>query len=463
MQRRTLVRGSHVDADGRPSRALARLQEHPEAVVAAAVVLLAIPYFVLGPHFLADDFIWLRNAEVGGWWQAGGPRTAGRPGGWLTAALTFGLIGSHPAVLYVLFTGLRAIAAVCVYRCLTEFMRPAYALTIALVWIVTPNHLSLEFWLSMIAAPIALAFLAYGITQLARACRTGQTRRFVVAYLCLAVSVAIYELTAGVALVAVIVVPYLVGRRPRSWRMTALGAGLVAAPALWAVIRSSVYDHGSTGRLDPAVVFPSHFSLGMAPFGPQGRLVTAVVIVALAWSLSRVARSGVESTGFGERLVLAGTVVVLCGVAPLVSLNTNFFGMNDRLMLVSSVGVAMVWTGVVLIAARLVSRPRVVLALGLVAFVALVLVLRTERTRDFVDAGRETTREIAALSASARSQSTMDVPGPLANVNRVWGLNDGWNATAAVQVALHDQDVTIDTVIYGQLVGPEPSRPDAQF
>lgn len=448
-------------------RAFDAATRHPAWTVAVTVVVVAVPYFVLGPHFLADDYVWLRNAHFDGWWNAGGPRVAGRPGGWVVAALSFGAVGAHPAVLYVVLTALRVGAAVLVRRCLAMFMAARYALAVTLVWLVMPNHLATEMWLSSMAGPIALGLLAAGISELARVTRADPRRLPIVAYLLLAGAVAVYELTAGVAALAVAAVPCLVHGRVRvRVRDAAIGLVLVAVPALWAAVRSTVYDHSSTGKLDPRLVFPGHLSLGFAPFGAQGRVVTALGLAAILAAVVRLARRELRpSTGFPDRLVVAGAVVVLAGVAPLASFATNFFGLHDRLLLVSGVGSAMVWTGAALMVAAWLRRPAVLVAAAL-AFVAVVVPLRAMRTVDYRDAGTDAVRETARLGAAVRASGAraIDVPGPVAVVDRVWGLNDGWNATASVQLHLDDPTVVVGVVLpdIGRS-GPPPDRPRAAF
>jgi len=230
-----------------------------------------------------------------------------------------------------------------------------------------------------------------------------------------------------------------------------------------AYVRSTVYDHNATGHLDPSVVLPGHLSLGLAPFGAQGRLLTVVALAAIVWSLVRAVRMGAGRAELGERLVIAGTVVLLFGVAPLASFDTTFFGMPDRLTLVSGVGAAMVWTGGALIVARYVRRPQAVLVGVAVLFLVVVVPVRFVRTSDYEDAGRRAQHETATLSERARSTPVFDVPGPLADVDRSWGLNDGWNATAAVQVAVDDPRVTIGTIIYGERVGPPRDSRNPDF
>jgi hypothetical protein len=456
-----------VNAYGHRVRRIgAVVERHPALTVSVVTVIVAIPYLVAGPHFLADDYVWLRNAHFDGWWNAGGPRVAGRPGGWLVAALTFGAVGAHPAVLYVVQTVLRVIAAVLLRRCLAEFMAARYALAVTLVWIVMPNHLALEMWLSSIAAPIAIALLAAGITALARALRAdpNDRRQLVLAYVLLAAAVGVYELTAGVAALAVVAVPYLVHKRPQP-KLVAFGLGAVAVPALWAAIRSTVYDHSATGKLDPRLVLPGHLSLGFAPFGVQGRLVTLVALLLIVSSIVRLARRDLRpSTGFAERLVVAGAVVIVAGVAPLASFATNFFGLHDRLVLVSGIGAAMVWTGGALLVASLVGeRSSAVLVVAGVAFVAIAIPIRAVRIQDFVDAGRQAMQEADRIGATVNGRRAIDVPGPVAVVDRVWGLNDGWNTTAAVQFVTDDPGVSVGVIIDGQRTGPPPDDPRASF
>jgi hypothetical protein len=55
------------------------------------------------------------------------------------------------------------------------------------------------------------------------------------------------------------------------------------------------------------------------------------------------------------------------------------------------------------------------------------------------------------------------VPGPVAVARRVDGLNDGWNATAAVQRFTDRRDVVVLVVINGQETGPPPDDPLVEF
>ena len=89
------------------------------AIVLGVVALLGLPHLVLGPDITADDWVWVRNGEFLGWWDAGGTRQVGRPGAFALYAFVFGLGGPHPllhAVVQVLLWGSAAAAVLLALR-----------------------------------------------------------------------------------------------------------------------------------------------------------------------------------------------------------------------------------------------------------------------------------------------------------------------------------------------------------
>lgn len=424
------------------------LRRHPAALVALAAVLVTVPYLLAGPQLLADDWFWLRNAAFDGWWHAGGGRVDGRPGGQLMAAFGFGLIGAHPLVLVLALLAFRVAAVVSLRRALASFLDAPIALAIVLVWIVVPNHLALEMWSSSLGAPFALALLAEGITQLARGYKPGagpDRLRLAFGYVLLAGSVAFYELTAAVALLAVGVVPLLLRRRV-TVRASVVGIVVVGLPLTWAVLNVSVYDPSKSGRLDPVVALRAQLSLGLAPVGLQARLVGLLLAVSVTAAALRILSPRLRPrSGVADQLVLGGAALVALGVAPLVRLRTNFQGLDDRLSAVSSIGVAMILVGGALMLARSVpawSRAiQVALILGLLA---LAVPVRAQRTHDLVRAGQEAVavhRQLAARVAAGELVHLTSMPAIVDHYQ-------GSNPTAAVQLLLHDRNagVTIDGV-----------------
>lgn len=426
------------------------------ATVAAAAAV-CVPALVGGPGALADDWVFLRNSRFDGWLHTAGPRQSGRPGGALVYDLTFGLIGNHPLVLALVQTVLLAVAAVAILFALRAFVTPALALAATLVWLVVPNHSSLEHWFSTAQALVALALLAFGVGLLAHAADRDVSR--LPAYLALAGAICCYEPTAAVAVAAVVAVPMLRGRRP-SVRDVVVGAAVVGVPIIWALTHRTVYER-SPGWVDPTLVLPGNLSLGLAGFGLQGRLVTGVGLAIALAVLAHWQRAGMRDLAEDERLALAGAIVLVLGVVPLARFPTNFLGLDDRLTVVSGVGAAMVWTGGAAAALRLVgrARARVLAPALLIALACIVLPLRIDRQRDYGDAADAALAEAARLVTLTEGERFVDVTGALANVGRIYGLNDGWNASAAVQVLSGDPT----RVVHTDGIGPDPDDPTQAF
>lgn len=448
-----------------PARAGRWVLDHPALTVVLVIAAVTIPYAIAGPHVLADDWVWLRDAHFRGWLHAGGPRQVGRPGAYVLYALTFGVIGEHALVLYAVQVAALAAAALAVRRCLAGFVGDTYALAVTAVWIVMPTHLSLEMWFSTVQALVAIALLASGIDLLGRVHRRGdpELRDLLPGLALMALSVAFYEVTLAVALVAGVAVALLYGHRPDA-KATVVGWVLVAVPVAWSLAHESVYANAVTGRLDPTVVIPGHLSLGLAPWSAGGRFATIAGLAAALTAIVRLARAELRpSTGVAERLAAAGGAVLLIGVAPLVNFETNFFGLHDRLTAVSGIGAAMVWVGGVAMVGRAVGRRGLVAVAAAVLLVAVAVPLRVARSTDYHRAGVEAERVTAQLAADAAHDRIVERTGPIAVVDRIDGLNDGWNATAAAQLRSGDPRVVVLVGPNAETNGPPPDHPQAEF
>ena len=397
------------------------------AIIGGLIVVLALPYALAGPNFHADDWVFVRNARFDGVLGAAGPRQVGRPGATLVYGLTFGAIGAHPLAIQLVQVLLWIVAAGAALIALRRFLVAPTALAVVLVWLLVPTHSTLEHWASTAQALVALALLAIGVAALAHAADNhGPGWLGVVA---LGAAIACYEVTAGAALAALVAVP-LVRRRRVRWDIVLRGLIVLAIPLAWLLSHRTVYTV-PRGRLDPTLVLPGNLSLGLAPFGTGGRIVTGIALAGVLVAIARLVRPRLrpESTD-AERLAIAGVLVIIVGVVPLVPFATNFIGMDDRLTVVSGVGAAMVWVGVVAMAVRDTGRRHIV-ALSAVLLLLVAVPLRVGRTRDFVDAGDAAVREAQRLALLAADARVVRVPGPVAVARRVDGLNDGWNATAA--------------------------------
>src|SRR5207249_10513981 len=73
--------------------------------VAAGLVVLvavvAVPFAVLGPKFILDDWftVYWRTFQ-GVLWTGGHGQLRARPGAWLTFLVEFGLVGRHPLAVF---------------------------------------------------------------------------------------------------------------------------------------------------------------------------------------------------------------------------------------------------------------------------------------------------------------------------------------------------------------------------
>jgi hypothetical protein len=426
-------------------------------ITVAVAVALCVPALLSGPGPLADDWVFLRNARFDGWLHAAGPRLASRPGGAFVYDLTFGLIGNRPLILAFVQAMLLAVVAVAILYALRAFVAPSLALAATIVWLAVPNHSSLEHWFSTAPALVALGLLAVGVGALARSAERDASP--LLAHVALAAAITCYEPTAAVALCAVVAVPLMRGRRP-TLLQTVFGVALVFVPIEWSVTQRTVYEQ-SPGWLDPTLVLPGHLSLGFAGFGAQGRLVTGVGLAIMLAVVAHWLRVGVSSLAEDEQLVLAGAALLVLGVVPIARFPTNFLGLDDRLTVVGGVGAAMVWAGGAAAGMRLAGRApaRVLAPVLLVALACIVVPLRIDRERDYRGAADAALAEATRLVAATNGERVVEVVGALANVGRVYGLNDGWNASAAVQVLSGDPT----RVVHTDGIGPDPDDPTQAF
>jgi hypothetical protein len=264
--------------------------------------------------------------------------------------------------------------------------------------------------------------------------------------------------------VALFVLPLVRGGRVR-WDIVLRGTLLVAAPVGWLLTHRSVYV-APTKNLDPTLVLPGNLALGVAPFSAVGRVLTGVAFAGALLACARLARPHLRRSSIeAEQLAAAGLVVIVAGVLPLATFATNFLGMDDRLTAVSGIGGAMVWVGVAhMVRRELPASPsRLVSAAAVVALIAVVGAIRVDRTRDVADAGDAAVAESHRFADLAATTRVVQVAGPVAVAGRVDGLNDGWNATAATQFHSGRADIVVLVEIEGDLTGPPPDDPDAQF
>lgn len=303
-----------------------------------------MPYALLGPGFVLDDWFALANARFDGWWMAAGrEQWLARPGAGAAYALVFGLIGRRPLAVYAVSVALVVVAAVLLRRLLVATgVRRGVALAVALVWLALPNHGSLAYWPSAVNITLALVLLLGGLLALAAAA----TRWAVLAPLLLAASVLCYEATGPVAVAGVLALFRRGGRG--GWRRAWPSLAAMAAAGAWMVVFFHPAKRGIDEWADLTLALPAHAGWGvLSPrwLATVGGLafVVGVVLVTVA-----AVRRPSLSVGVGREahwLVLGGIAVVVLGTLPFVRYFYAPLGAGDRVNVVASVGSAMAWTG----------------------------------------------------------------------------------------------------------------------
>ena len=145
---------------------------------------------------------------------AGPPSRPPGPDAAVVYAVVFGWVGQHPLVVLCVQAVIGVATAVALVHLLRRFFPPGLALVATLLWVLLPNHTSLEVWAS--ATNIALCVL---LTVVATDLLCARDRRvqwaavplFAAAGLC-------YEAVLPLAAVAILVVPWVRRGRP-DWRL----------------------------------------------------------------------------------------------------------------------------------------------------------------------------------------------------------------------------------------------------
>ncbi len=307
------------------------------AGLGAASVLIVLPYLLAGPGFFMDDWRNLARLDTVGWMRAAeAGRFASRPGAWAVETVLYTTLRDHAEAWVLALAALNTAAATALYLVLRRLTVERVALVTALVWILLPNHTSLRTFPNVAPMVVGLTLLLIGILLM-------DSRRLVWG----AVSVALggfcleVMLLPGLAALAAMHLWRGRGTRREAWT----GAAIIVVAGLLMLIHPT-YDASSVIRGTPAPILPAHFGAGLT------------TVPAAAWLLGVTAAAGVVvaavqairgrgDAGSAPWLVLSGLAVMVLGLAPYVlKWPAAYRGQADRNFVVSSVGSAMVWTGI---------------------------------------------------------------------------------------------------------------------
>ncbi len=313
-------------------------------VVAGACSLVASGlYAVLGTGYVLDDWFTLRNAHFqGAWASAGTAQQTARPGAAVVYAIIFGVIGQHPLVTLAVQAVIGAATAMLLVRLLGRFLPLNLALGATLLWVLLPNHTSLEVWASAtnISLCVLLAVAATDMLCATRpAVRWSALVVFAAAGLC-------YEAILPLAAALILIVPWIRRGRP-DWRLVGGGAVALGGVALWVVTHWQPAKQVSKSWADLSQIFAAHFGWGIVPSGPVASVLLLVGLIGSALAVARLVMPSVRSqAGPPEWCVAAGLAIMVLGTIPFARYLYAPLGAGDRFNFVSSIGGAMVWAGV---------------------------------------------------------------------------------------------------------------------
>jgi hypothetical protein len=233
---------------------------------------------VAGPNFVLDDWFNLAaGPDPKSLLGVDSSLAASRPGLLVAYGLTFGVLGNHPAGYAVVLAMIGAATALTLQSVLRRVVSRPLAMTTATIWVLVPNHMSLEVWPSTVMISLSLLCVLLG-ARLALASapsiwlRAGAIALFAAATL-------LYEASLPVICVGVVVLPWLAEGRVRVG-FVAAGWATQAAVLGWIVL----HWHPAKSRhglVSFTKLLPAHFGDGVVGSGP----VSAVLLIAVISSV----------------------------------------------------------------------------------------------------------------------------------------------------------------------------------
>ena len=406
------------------------------ALAATASLAASMVYVILGPGYVLDDWFTLSHAHFGGAWAAAGSaQQTARPGAALVYAVVFGLVGQHPMVTLGILAVVGAATAALLVVVVRRFFGPGLALGTALLWVVFPNHTSLEVWAS--ATNIALCVLLATTATLlldstSRRRQAGALVLFAGAALC-------YEAIIPLAAVLILVVPWYRRGRP-DWALTAAGAGALGAVAIWIVVHWHPDKHVASGVADLSQALGAHFGWGIAPEGPIASIIMIGGVIGVAVAAARLSLPSLRHhAGRAEAAVAVGCAVIILGTVPFAKYLYAPLGAGDRFNFVSSIGGALVWAGLL---AMVGAWRRELLVVAAVVVVGAGLATRGYRSLLWHRAGQDAVAiQQGVVAAIPQPSGTVVVgPAPIQQQN-IAAFLDQSNIQGALALAYNSESV----------------------
>jgi hypothetical protein len=349
----------------------------------------------------------------------------------------FGLVGPHPLVTLGIQAVLGAATAAVLVVVLRRYFGIALALGAALLWVVLPNHLSLEVWAS--ATNISLCVL---LSALATMYLDSPSRwRQAVALVLFALSALCYEAVIPLAAAIIVVVPWYRQRCP-DWALTAAGAGALGAVALWIVVHWHPDKHVEKGVAALGQAVGAHLGWGIVPSGAVAAILTLVGLIGVAAATARLAMVSLRpGTGRAEWAVVVGVAVIVLGTIPFAKYLYAPLGAGDRFNFVSAVGGALVWAGILAMAG---AWRRSALVVGVAVLVAAGMTARVHRSVLWHRAGHDAVAiQQGVVRAIPDPTGTVVVgPSPIQQEN-IAAYLDQSNVQGALELGYGREDIRV--------------------
>ncbi len=407
---------------------------YPIGLIAAVAIVQSI-HGIRGPNFILDDW-WILSEGVfdGVLGATDSQLAAARPGTVVAYGLSFGLFGNHPLPIWLELVALEVATVLFLFGALGRFLTPFRAFLTTLIWILLPNHMSLEIWPSTIVLAASLLCLAAAVWTVAIP-GPSRSRQAMSLVLFLAAS-AFYEASIPIASALILVIPLLVERRLR-WGYLAAGAATQGLMALWIVTHWHSAKDVSTEIADVGQVLPAHFGWGIAPWGLTADIVLLFAMAGICVAATRAVKG---LAGGPERMMLAGLVIMIVGTLPFATYLYAPLGAGDRFNYVSAVGGALVWAGLFCLVGRWRVQAGVV---ALAALIAVSFVARLERAETWDVAGNDAVAILRAIHLKIPDPDGPIVvgPEPIQKMN-VAAFLDHSNIGRALQVTYGTREVS---------------------
>jgi hypothetical protein len=344
-------------------------------------------YLFIGPGFMRED-----------WWEVFRVRECGpiacpgiqmpfRAGEYGYYDVLYSVFGTHIGLIVALLAVINACIGIALFRLLALWFSSRLAILAVVMWELSPTHMTVSIWPSLIQGEFALLFLLTGLYVFKR------KQSFVLGCVLMFLSVFSYEATVVVVTAAIVIFG---GRR----RRTVIGLVCVLGPMVPDFFVSGVQSN--TDFVPLTTVFGSVFVFCRST--PQ--YVIPGLLIALGSVL--VLRKSITKqwivTNENAVMIIAGIAVVIFGALPYMQRNSDamFLSIGDRAAVVTAIGAGMIWAGVV----NYFCKRNTLLLLACVAYVALCVPALWTQDQRWSQVTHRTTLTVARVNELASKGQT---------------------------------------------------------